>query len=70
VKVPVHNAKAPPSHYRIKYLAYDIMDCSLKLEVIAYADHPSVTAAAMNFNLSKSMVSRWKASKNALSKHL
>jgi hypothetical protein len=24
----------------------------------------------MNFNLSKSMVSRWKASKNALSKHL
>jgi hypothetical protein len=42
----------------------------LKNWVIAYADHPSVTAAAMNFNLSKSMVSRWKASKNALSKHL
>jgi hypothetical protein len=39
---------------------------SQKLKVIAYADHHSVTAAAINFGLSKSMVSLWKASKDAL----
>jgi hypothetical protein len=39
---------------------------SQKLEVIAYADHHSVTAAGMNFSLSNSMVRRCKASKDAL----
>jgi hypothetical protein len=39
---------------------------SQKLEVMAYADHHSVTAAAMNFSISKSMVSYWKASRDVL----
>jgi hypothetical protein len=39
---------------------------SQKLKVMAYADHHPVTAAAMNFSISKSMVSYWKASRNVL----
>ena len=32
---------------------------SQRMKVIAYVEHDSVTAAAMNFGISKSMVSRW-----------
>jgi hypothetical protein len=39
---------------------------SQKLNVIAYAEHNSITATAMNFGISKSMVGRWNSMQCAL----
>ena len=56
----------PSSDYRQMFTNRKSYTVSQKLKVMAYADHHSVTAAVMNFSISKSMVSYWKASRDVL----
>jgi hypothetical protein len=58
------------SDYRQMFTNKKSYTVSQKLKVMAYADHHSMTAAAMNFSMSKPMVSYWKVSRDVVEKAL